>query len=90
MANACGRVEIVLKGDVAQVLKSVTAEAAKHDLEIKGDTTHGTIKHKTVKVWGTYTIDEKTKKITIQMNEDTMFTSCSKIEKGLRDFFQGK
>ena len=90
MANKCNKVEVVLKGDVAQVLKDVTAEAAQHDLEIKGNTTSGTIKHKKVDVWGTYTIDEKTKKITIQMNEDTIFTSCSKIEQGLRDFFKGK
>jgi len=47
MANKCRKVEVVIRGDVAKVLKDVTAEAAKHDLEIKGDTTSGTIKHKT-------------------------------------------
>jgi len=90
MANKCNKVEVTVKGDVETVLKDVKAEAAKHDLEIKGDTSGGTIKHKKVDVWGTYKVDEKAKKISIEMNEDTMFTSCSKIEQGLKDFFKGK
>ena len=87
--NRCKPVQVVLKGDVAQVLKDVTAEAARHDIEVKGDTTKGTIKHKKIDVSGTYVID-KDKKITIQMSEDSIFASCTEIESGLRDFFQGK
>jgi hypothetical protein len=90
MANKCATVVVTIKGDLQEVLDDVKKEAAKHDLEIKGDTKSGTIKHKKVDVKGTYTIDEKTKKISINMSEDTIFTSCDKIEAGLRDFFKGK
>jgi len=90
MANKCKTVEVVIKGDVAQVLEDVKAEAAKHDIEIKGDTTRGTIKHRKIDVKGTYRIDAKSKKISIDMAEDTMFTNCKSIEAGLRDFFAGR
>ena len=41
MANKCNKVEVTVKGDVETVLKDVKADAAKHDLEIKGDTSGG-------------------------------------------------
>ena len=47
MANKCNKVEVTVKGEVGTVMKEVKAEAAKHDLEIKGDTSgRGPIKRK--------------------------------------------
>jgi len=90
MANKCNTVVVTIKGDIEKVLADVKKEAAGHGLEIKGDAKSGTIKHKSVDVKGTYSYDEKTKKISIDMTEDTILTSCSKIEAGLRDFFKNK
>ena len=90
MATACPAIEVVLKGDIATVLKQAISQGASNGIEIKGDTTHGSINVKDHPVTGTYTFDDKTKKLTIKMSKDSIFIPCDTIKNALLKFFQGK
>ena len=64
--SKCGTVSVTIKGDVAKVLDDVKKLAAGNDMDVKGDLKSGTIQHRKVDVRGTYTITDKTVKITME------------------------
>ena len=84
----CKTVTVTVKGDVAKVLNQVKKEAKGNDIEISGNEKSGTLRHKSVDVKGTYTVNGN--KIDISMMEDSMWVSCERIENGIRDWFKGK
>lgn len=88
VADKCPSVDVTLKGEPAKVLDEVKKLGAKNGVDIVGDASKGTIKHKTIAVSGTYTVSGQ--KVTIAMVDDTWLIDCKKLNAMVADFFKGK
>ena len=84
----CPTFEVTVKGDVAKIVEDVKKEAAKKDIEVKGDAKAGTLRHKTVDIRGTYAVSGQ--KIRFDITEDTWMADCAKIKNGITEWFKGK
>lgn len=88
MADKCPAVSVTLKGEPAAVLEEVKKLGAKNNVDISGDATKGTIKHRKIGVSGTYTVSGK--KLTIAMVDDTFLIDCTKLNSMILEWFDGK
>ncbi len=77
--------------DIEEALKQAQKEAAKNSVELKGDTSKGTIK-KTGVLDGKYTVSKETDvKFDLTISRwVSAFVDCAKLEKGVNDMFGKK
>ena len=87
MSDRC-KFSVKIKGGIADVLKEVKKEAARHDVEVRGDTKKGSLRHKKVDIKGTYVVEAK--KVALDIVEDTMWADCKKIESSVKKWFKNK
>jgi hypothetical protein len=86
MTQKCPAFSVTVKGDLEKVFASAKKDAAKNGIEIKGDTSSGTIQSKKHNVKGKYTVDKQ--KITLNMEEDIFPGNwCPEIEKEIKKYF---